>query len=61
MDEGNVFMANILDVDIIVTKFKLQLNYYIYSQTNTQEKKFTLRNYGLNSTTIVLWQGLIRY
>ena len=31
-------MTNMFDCDIKLSKFKLQLGYYIYFQTNTPEK-----------------------
>ena len=31
-------VANVLDCDIVVSKFKLQLHHYIHFRTNTLEK-----------------------
>ena len=35
-------MANILDCDIVVTEFKLQLHYYDHFQANTLGKSMNL-------------------
>ena len=50
-------MANVLDCDIIVSKFKLQLSYYIHFQTNAlweRYEPFYSPSCELNITTIVL-------
>ena len=36
-------VTNVLDCDIIVSKFELQLCYYVHFQTNTLEKGMNLR------------------
>ena len=48
-------MANVLDSDIAVTEFELQLRYYIPFRTNIfgKDKKLLISSYGLNSTTVV--------
>ena len=53
-------VANMLDYDIIISKFELELCDYIHFQTNTLGKgmnSLTTLCYGLNSTTTVLLQG----
>ena len=61
-------MVNVLDCDIIVSKFNHQLRYYTHFRTNTLRKGTTLiylSSYGLNSTTTVhstrLSRSLIRH
>ena len=59
--KGNPYgvVANMLDCNIIVSKFKLKLCYYVHFWINTtaKSKLSCLSSYGLNSTTIVLLQG----
>ena len=55
-------VANMLDCNIIVSEFKLQLHYYVYFQTNTLGegmKLLILPSYSLKSTTTVLLWGWI--
>ena len=50
--------AYVLDCNIVVSMFKLQLRYYIHFRTNILGKAWTplFPSYGLNSTTTVLLQ-----
>ena len=53
-------VANILDCDIVGSKFKLQLCSYIHFWTNALGKgmnPFIITSYELNSTTTILLQG----
>ena len=51
-------MANILDCDIVLSEFELQLRYYIPFRTDTFEKGKNLfiprHSYGLNNTITIL-------
>ena len=55
-------VANMLDWNIVVSKFELQSQYYVHFQINIlgerYEPSYSLR-YGLNGTTSVLLQGWI--
>ena len=55
------FVANMLDCYIVVSKFELQMCYYIHFQTNApwerHEPSYPPAGGGLNSTTAVLLQG----
>ena len=51
------YFFNVLDCNIILSKFELQSQLYIHFRTNTPEKSMNSLippNYGLNSTTTVL-------
>ena len=52
-------VANVLACDIIVSKFKLQLHYYVHFWANTLGKLELsyFPSYGLNSTTTVFQQS----
>ena len=56
--EGNLHgsVANVLDFNITVSKFKLELCRYVCFRTSTCRKGMNL-NCRLNSTTVVLLQG----
>ncbi len=57
-------MANALDCGIVVSEFELQSCFYIQFRTDTLGKKYDHpypSSYELNSTTIVLLQGGIKY
>ena len=58
-------VANVLDCDIVVTKFELKSRYYVYFRTNTFGKKVWSFSYipscWLNSTTTVLLLGHLWY
>ena len=54
-------VASILDCNIIVSKYKFQLHYYVYFQTNKfgerHEPPYPLPSHGLNSITAVVLEG----
>ena len=55
-------VANMLNCNIVLSEFELQLCYYIHFQTNTLRKGMNsliipTPSYGLYSTTTVLLQG----
>ena len=52
-------LANMLDCNIVVSKFQLQSTYYIHFKANTFRKGMNVPippSYGLNCTTTVLLQ-----
>ena len=58
--EGDIVVVNLLDYDIVISKFELESRYYINFRTNTYKEminhllpSFT---YGICSTTAVLLQ-----
>ena len=60
-DCANGMLANMMNYDVIVSKFKLQSCYYVHFQTNFFGKGMSTLihlNYGLNSTTTVLQRWL---
>ena len=59
---GNLhgIVTNMLDCNIVVSKFKLQRHYYVHFRTNRLGKDMTLlilSSFVLNSTTTVLLEG----
>ena len=48
-------VANLLDCDVIVSKYELPLCYYVHFRTNTFEKGMNplTPSYSLNSTTLI--------
>ena len=57
-------VAKVLNCDIVVSDFDLQLRHYIHFQTNTLRKGMNLlilSSYGLNCTTTVLLQVSLLY
>ena len=59
MGSPHSIVNNMLDCDIVVSKFKLQLCQYIHFQTNTLGKGMNLSypsSYELNSATTVFYK-----
>ena len=58
---GGLDVVNVLDCNIIVSKFEIQLYYYVHFQINTLRKCLNLLilpNFRLNSgNTIILLKG----
>ena len=57
-------VANVLNINIAVSKFELKLCYYIHFQTNTHGKcmnPFIPSSYGLYSIPTILLQGYLWY
>ena len=54
----SILVAKLLGCDIVVSKFKLQLRYYLHFRTNSLEEGMNPLSYELYCIITVLLQGI---